>query len=49
MRHPVRVYAGMPIGQLIYFETLGEVSIPYDKKLDAKYTTRSSRPIESMR
>ncbi len=48
VRHPVRVYAGMPIGQLIYFETSGEVSIPYGKKPDAKYTTRSSKPIESM-
>ena len=48
VRQPVRVYAGMPIGQLIYFETSGEVAIPYSKKPDAKYTARSSRPIESM-
>jgi dCTP deaminase len=48
VRQPVRVYAGMPIGQLIYFETSGEVAIPYSNKPDAKYTTRSSRPIESM-
>jgi dCTP deaminase len=34
--HPVRVYAGMPIGQLIYFET-GDVDVPYDEKPDAKY------------
>ncbi len=33
---PVRVYAGMPIGQLIYFET-GEVDVPYDEKPGAKY------------
>src|SRR5258706_1662926 len=33
---PVRVYAGMPIGQLIYFET-GEVDVPYDKKPGANY------------
>jgi dCTP deaminase len=48
VRHPVRVYAGMPIGQLIYFEAAGEVEIPYSKKLDAKYSVRSSTPIESM-
>jgi dCTP deaminase len=48
VRQPVRVYAGMPIGQLIYFETSGEVSMPYSKKLGAKYTDRSSRPIKSM-
>jgi dCTP deaminase len=48
VRQPVRIYAGMPIGQLIYFETSGEVAIPYSKKPDAKYSNRSSRPIESM-
>ncbi len=48
VRQPVRVYAGMPIGQLIYFETSVDVSIPYGKKPDAKYTIRSMRPIESM-
>ena len=48
VRQPVRIYAGMPIGQLIYFETSGEAAIPYDKKPDAKYTSRSLRPIESM-
>lgn len=46
--HPVRVYAGMPIGQLIYFEVDGEVINPYNLKANAKYTTRSIRPVESM-
>lgn len=45
---PVRVYAGMPIGQLIYFRVEGEVLRPYDRKESAKYTGRSSRPQESM-
>jgi dCTP deaminase len=48
VRQPVRIYAGMPIGQLIYFEISGEVTTPYSKKSNAKYTMRSSRPIESM-
>ena len=48
VRQPVRIYAGMPIGQLIYFEILGEPAVPYGHKPDAKYTVRSSRPIESM-
>lgn len=48
VRQPVRIYVGMPIGQLIYFETSGEPAVPYGKKPDAKYTTRSSRPIESL-
>ena len=38
-----RVYAGMPIGQLIYFET-GDVAVPYNKKASAKYNQRSTEP-----
>jgi dCTP deaminase len=44
---PVRVYRGMPIGQLIYFEVSGEVDRPYDKKASAKYRTVSPHPIPS--
>lgn len=44
---PVRVYAGMPIGQLIYFET-GPVDVPYNKKLGAKYNERCAKPQPSM-
>ena len=46
--HPVRIYAGMPIGQLIYFPVEGEVANLYNKKQNAKYTTRTVRPVESM-
>jgi dCTP deaminase len=45
---PVRVYAGMPIGQLIYFEVRGEVENPYNLKKGAKYNKRSLKPVESM-
>lgn len=45
---PVRVYAGMPVGQLIYFLVEGEVINPYDRKDSAKYTGRNDRPMESM-
>ena len=48
VRQPVRIYTGMPIGQLIYFEISGEVGTPYHKKRSAKYTKRTSRPVESM-
>jgi len=44
---PVRVYAGMPIGQLIYFEISGEVEKGYDQKKSAKYRTVSRHPIPS--
>jgi dCTP deaminase len=45
---PVRVYTGMPIAQLIYFEVKGEISTPYHLKPSAKYTQRSAQPVESM-
>lgn len=45
---PVRIYAGMPIGQLIYFVVDGEVENLYNKKDNAKYTKRTLRPMESM-
>lgn len=44
---PVRVYAGMPIGQLIYFEVAGLVQNPYDAKKSAKYTKVSNHPTPS--
>ena len=46
--HPVRVYAGMPIGQLIYFAVEGDIENYYNKKPNAKYNRRSDRPMESM-
>lgn len=45
---PVRIYAGMPIGQLIYFRIEGEIENFYNKKSNAKYTTRTLKPVESM-
>jgi dCTP deaminase len=44
---PVRVYSGMPIGQLIYFEVAGEVEHPYGRKSGAKYRTVTQHPIPS--
>lgn len=47
---PVRVYAGMPIGQLTYHDT-HEVDVSYDKKPGAKYNLRgrqeNPRPMPS--
>lgn len=45
---PVRIYKGMPIGQLIYFEVAGEVEMMYHNKQNAKYNTRTEQPVESM-
>src|SRR5271169_6240310 len=44
---PVRVYRGMPIGQLIYFEVSGKVDRPYGKKRSSKYTRVSPHPTPS--
>ncbi|MCO6460121.1 MAG: dCTP deaminase [Saprospiraceae bacterium] len=46
--HPVRVYKGMPIGQLIYFKVEGDINNYYNNKKSAKYNQRSDRPLESM-
>jgi dCTP deaminase len=46
--HPVRVYAGMPIGQLVYHTVKGEVLNPYDTKDSAKYSNQPNIPVESM-
>ena len=44
----VRVYAGMPIGQLIYFMVEGDIEVDYSSKATAKYNQRSPNPVESM-
>lgn len=45
---PVKVYAGMPIGQLIYFMVSGDIENFYNKKASAKYIEKTIRPMESM-
>jgi dCTP deaminase len=45
---PVIVYAGMPIGQLIYFKVNGEIENYYNRKTNAKYNKRTDLPVESM-
>jgi dCTP deaminase len=48
VKKPVRVYPGMPIGQLIYFEISGELLVPYNEKPNAKYNEVKPLPVESM-
>jgi dCTP deaminase len=45
---PVRIYHGMPIGQLIYFKVDGDIKNFYNRKKNAKYNERTMKPIESM-
>lgn len=44
---PVRIYGGMPVGQLIYFEISGPVRRSYSEKSSAKYRKVSSHPTAS--
>ena len=44
---PVRIYAGMPVGQLIYFEISGHVDRSYAQKGTAKYRRVSKHPMPS--
>src|SRR5215207_4648993 len=48
VKQPVKVYPGMPVGQLIYFPVDGEIENKYNTKKDAKYSMQGSRPVESM-
>jgi dCTP deaminase len=48
VKQPVRVYAGMPIGQLIYFPVDGDIEVKYNQKKNAKYSGQPDRPVESM-
>jgi len=48
VKQPVRVYKGMPIGQLIYFPVDGEIEIKYNQKQNAKYSGQPNKPVESM-
>jgi dCTP deaminase len=48
VKQPVKIYAGMPIGQLIYFPVDGEIEVKYNKKANAKYSYQGNVPVESM-
>jgi dCTP deaminase len=45
---PVKIYEGMPIGQLIYFVVEGDIETMYNTKSNAKYNNKTTRPVESM-
>ncbi len=44
----VKIYAGMPIGQLVFFAVQGKIRNFYNQKQNAKYTRRTDKPVESM-
>lgn len=48
VKQPVKIYHGMPIGQLIYFQVAGEIGTLYSAKSSAKYNQRTEKPVESM-
>ncbi|HEO65101.1 MAG TPA: dCTP deaminase [Spirochaetes bacterium] len=47
VKQPVRIYAGMPIGQIIYFEVSGEIGTDYSHKKSSKYSSITDMPVES--
>lgn len=44
---PVTVYPGMPIAQLFFFKTEGKTEEGYNKMKNAKYSSRSLKPVAS--
>lgn len=48
VKQSVRVYPGMPVGQLIYFDIKGDTLVPYNTKSSAKYNEKKALPVESM-
>jgi dCTP deaminase len=48
VKQPVKVYRGMPVGQLIYFPVDGEILVKYNQKANAKYSGQPKTPVESM-
>lgn len=48
VKQPVKVYKGMPIGQLIYFPVEGNILEKYNQKKSAKYSHQHDKPVESM-
>lgn len=48
VKQPVKIYRGMPIGQLIYFPVDGEIEVRYNEKKNAKYSGQIDKPVESM-
>jgi len=48
VKQPVKVYKGMPVGQLIYFPVDGIIGVSYNNKKHAKYGNQPDKPVESM-
>jgi dCTP deaminase len=48
VKQPVKIYKGMPVGQLIYFPVEGVVNVKYNEKKNAKYSGQPGKPVESM-
>jgi dCTP deaminase len=44
---PVKIYPNMPIAQLIYFPTMGNVLQDYASKPNAKYANQGAKPVGS--
>lgn len=47
VKHPVRVYPGLRIGQVLFYKVEGRVTVPYDEKLSSRYSGQSKLPTPS--
>jgi dCTP deaminase len=45
---PVRVYVGMPIAKLLFFQVDGDPTMDDPNRKKSKYSSRSIKPVESM-
>ncbi len=45
---PLRVYAGMPVAQIMFLLPLGDCTVPYSLKPSAKYQNQENIPMPSM-
>jgi dCTP deaminase len=47
VKHPLRVFAGMPVGQVYLSTVMGGVRVPYGERRSSKYSDQGPRPVPS--
>jgi len=47
VKHPLRVFAGMPVGQVYLSTVMGGVRVPYDRRGSSKYSDQGPEPVAS--
>ena len=47
VKHPLRVFAGMQVGQVYLSTVMGGVRVPYDRRRSSKYSEQGPLPVAS--